>query len=273
LVLSEVTVAGQDITFTVGEPQDQPIVEDETFPDLLIPDDVPGGATSALNITASGEVVDVSVEVEIIHSWISDLKVSLIGPDGAEVVLHDHDGADGDDIRKSYDSTSLPALANFAGKEVQGDWSLFIVDTASEDVGRLLRWGIKIRYEKAAAAVTGAVNPNLQIPDNDSQGISSDIEIQADGNVKTIAVDIDIEHTYIGDLRIDLASPAGTVVRLHNQQGASNHNIKKVYDSTSTLALDDFSGEAIRGAWQLRVRDLAGQDVGTLVSWGLVLGS
>ena len=50
LVLSEVSGAGLDLMFTIGEPRDQPIVESETFPNLLIPDNDPGGVTSLFTI-------------------------------------------------------------------------------------------------------------------------------------------------------------------------------------------------------------------------------
>lgn len=271
LVVSEINTAGQDITFTVGEPRDKPIVEIEAFPNLLIPDNDPNGVTSSLSIEASGEIIDISVNVEIIHSWISDLKVSLVTPEGIDVVLHNHKGRDGDDIRKTYDSATFPKLAKLAGSEVRGNWSLVVVDKASQDVGRLVQWGLVVRYKPHSTAVTETANPNLAIPDADFQGISSEIQIQQDGKVKNIAVNIDIEHTYTGDLRVDLVSPSGQIVRLHDNTGGPSNDIKRMYDTTSTPDLNDLIGESIRGNWQLRVRDLASRDIGTLVSWSITL--
>ncbi len=271
LIVSEVNAAGQDIMFTVGEPRDQPIAEIETFPNLLIPDDNLTGVTSSLNIESSGEIIDISVNVEIIHSWISDLKVSLVAPDGAEFVLHNHEGANGNDIQKTYDSATLRELANLAGNQVRGNWSLVIVDTASADVGRLVRWGLVVRYQRHSTMVTETANPNLEIPDALFQGISSEIQIRKDGNVKNTAVTVDIEHTYIGDLRIDLVSPSGRTVRLHDNTGGPSHDIKRLYDTTSTPDLNDLLSDSMRGSWQLRVRDLAAQDTGTLVSWSITL--
>ena len=113
--------------------------------------------------------------------------------------------------------------------------------------------------------------PQLAIPDNDAQGVSSEIQIQQEGVVKNVAVEVDISHTYIGDLRIDLVSPAGQFVRLHDNAGGPANDIKKVYDSTSTPDLSDLVGESTQGNWQLRVRDLAAFDVGTLHSWSITL--
>lgn len=271
LMLSEIDGAGQEMTFTVGEPRDQPVVELETAPNLLIPDNNPDGVTSVLTVGPSGELVDISVEVAIIHSWISDLKVALVAPDGTEIVLHNHEGADGDDIHATWSSGSQSQLAALAGSAIQGTWSLAVVDTASQDVGRLVRWGLVIGYRKNADTVTGSVQPNLAVPDADPQGITSDIQILKTGTLKDITVDVDIRHTYIGDLRVDIVSPSGRIVHLHNQSGGSADNLKRSYDTSSTPDLVDLMGEDIEGVWQLRVRDLASLDTGTLVSWSLTL--
>ena len=120
LMLSEIDEAGQNMTFTVGEPRDQPVVELETSPNLLIPDNNPDGITSVLSVDSFGKLVDISVKVEIVHSWISDLKVTLVTPDGIEIVLHNHEGADGDDIFTTYTAATAPELTNLNGGKIQG---------------------------------------------------------------------------------------------------------------------------------------------------------
>lgn len=267
LMISEVDASSQDISFTVGEPLDEPIVEIESFPSLLIPDDDPNGVTDYLMIDSSGNIINISVRVEIIHSWISDLKVSFVAPDGTEVTLHYHEGANGDDIRKIYDKETLPGMKIFEGSEIHGKWSLVVVDTASQDVGRLVRWGLVVRHQRHSMSVTETANPNIEIPDSDFQGISSEIQISQDGAVKNISVSVEIEHTYIGDLRVELISPSGQVVWLHNKTGGRTNNIKRLYDIGSTSALNDLVGDLIRGNWQLRVRDMATVDRGKLISW------
>ncbi len=266
LVISEIGVPARDITFTLGEPRDSPVVEAQSFPNLLIPDNTPSGATDSVHIGASGELVAISVTVDIIHSWISDLKVTLIAPDGTQTVLHDKEGDDGDDIKTTYND-----VAGMAGTGVGGDWSLRVVDSASQDVGRLVSWGIVARYQQNLKTITETANPNLPIPDADAQGVSSQIPIQQGGNARRVAVTVDIEHTYIGDLRVELVSPSGQTVRLHDSAGGPANNIKRLYDVTSTPGLNDVQGESIQGDWQLKVRDLVAQDTGTLVSWTLTV--
>jgi subtilisin-like proprotein convertase family protein len=71
----------------------------------------------------------------------------------------------------------------------------------------------------------------------------------------TIAVDI--SHTYISDLVVDLIAPSGRVYNLHNRAGGSSDNLVKTY----TLNL---SGEPVEGIWTLRIQDAAAADTGQL---------
>nr|WP_280524762.1 proprotein convertase P-domain-containing protein [Pseudoxanthomonas spadix] len=73
---------------------------------------------------------------------------------------------------------------------------------------------------------------------------------------------VNIVHTYIGDLKVDLIAPDGSVYVLSNRAGGSADNIVKTY----TLNL---SSEALNGAWALRVNDNAGGDTGYINSWSI----
>ncbi len=271
LVVSEVSDPGQDIQFTVGTPRSNPLAEFEVFPNLVIPDNDPNGVSSSANLDIAGEITEATVGVEIIHSWISDLTVKLVSPQGVEVILHNREGADGDDIRKKYHSAELASLANLVGTEVKGEWTLVVIDQASQDVGRLLRWGLAFKYQNTATSITGTATPGLAIPDNNTQGISSDIDITPAGNLQSIVVDVDITHSYIGDLRIDLIAPSGELVRLHNKEGGGKNDIKRSYDVDTTADLNDLGGTPVQGTWRLSVRDSARVDVGTLNAWSITL--
>ena len=60
-------------------------------------------------------------------------------------------------------------------------------------------------------------------------------------------------------------------VRLHDRTGGSKNDIKRSYAADSTPELDDLRDTAVQGRWQLRVRDTAGWDVGTLNAWSITL--
>lgn len=271
LVVSDVGASGSVISFTVGELQSNMQVTKESSPNALIPDNDPAGVESRLNVGPVGVIASIEVEVFIIHSWISDLTVTLAAPDGATAVLHDKEGADGDDIVKTYTSAGHAALNAMEGTPISGDWVLSVVDQASQDVGRLVRWGLDIRYRKLADAVTETVEPRLAIPDNDFTGVESAIGIAATGQARDVSVEVDITHTYIGDLELDLVAPSGQTVRLHDNAGGWADDIKRSYSLADTPALQGMVGQDLTGYWTLRVRDLAGADVGTLNRWSISL--
>lgn len=108
----------------------------------------------------------------------------------------------------------------------------------------------------------------------DNSSVSSVINVTDAYCIGDVDVPINITHTYIGDLTIDLQSPQGTVVRLHNRSGGTTDNIVATYDDSTFPpsgpgALADFNGEIVTGTWTLTVSDLAGADTGTLNSWSL----
>jgi len=83
------------------------------------------------------------------------------------------------------------------------------------------------------------------------------------GNAPSNAsVTVAIVHTYIGDLKVDLVAPDGSLYNIHNRSGSSTDNINR----TVTLNL---STEPLNGAWKLRVNDNASQDTGYINSWSI----
>ncbi|MEP1740548.1 MAG: proprotein convertase P-domain-containing protein [Kangiellaceae bacterium] len=75
-------------------------------------------------------------------------------------------------------------------------------------------------------------------------------------------VNVNIVHTYIGDLIVDLIHPDGTVYNLHNRTGGSANDINQNY-SVNVGSKDS------AGTWNLRVRDLANADTGLIDSWSI----
>jgi subtilisin-like proprotein convertase family protein len=114
--------------------------------------------------------------------------------------------------------------------------------------------------------------PNRAIPDNDITGIDDEIMVDRNGALASIAIEIDISHSYIGDLLLELTSPEGLSVVLHDRQGASMNNLRKRFDAHSNPELQLFTDTNIAGAWQLHVSDHARIDTGQLNRWTLELG-
>ncbi len=75
-------------------------------------------------------------------------------------------------------------------------------------------------------------------------------------------VTVNIVHTYIGDLKVDLIAPDQSVYVLHNRTGGPTDNIFKTYQV-------NLSSEQLNGNWTLRVRDNDRADVGRIDSWSI----
>jgi len=238
-------------------------------PNLVIPDNQPAGVSHVLTVTQSGEIVKLIVTVKITHSYIGDLKISLTSPTGTIVILHNRSGGSANDIETSYHSDELTALSELHGEEALGDWTLNVADHAAIDVGTLLHWAIEMDIEHAVQVVDLEAVLGQVIPDDNKTGISSRIDIAQLGAVKLLRVSVDITHTYIGDLQVELVAPSGEKVLLHNQFGGGNDNLIKTYDIANHPALAALVGQAISGRWQLQVADLLGKDIGKFNKWGL----
>ena len=272
LVLSDIAVPDDRMNFRVGVVTPAPSIRAENASMVPIPDNNPAGISSKINVAETGIVKQIKVSLDITHTYIGDLIVDLTGPGGAKVTLHNRAGAGTDNLVTSYDSTSLSAVAVFVGQGVQGDWVINVRDVAGQDVGKLNRWSLEFLVEGGAQSARGEATPNLQIPDNNPAGVSSGIAIDRPGAVGRAKVSIDITHTYVGDLRIELVSPAGRSVVLHSQLGGDQDNLVVTYDSGAPLSpMSSLIGQPIQGNWVLRAADLAAADTGTLNKWSLEL--
>lgn len=129
-----------------------------------IPDNSTIGITSTLTLPLPGVIItDVSVRIEALsHTYIGDLIVSLVGPNGQSITLLNRNG-NGANLsftifNDAYPvlsgnppftgnfrpNTILPALANFNGQRTGGPWRLVVKDLASGDSGQIHRWGLEL---------------------------------------------------------------------------------------------------------------------------------
>ncbi len=124
--------------------------------------------------------------------------------------------------------------------------------------------------------VYSATDCPITIPDNSTN--YSYITVYDNVCIADVDVNLNITHTFKGDLYVELLSPNGTTVILHNRTGSSTDNIVATYDDDGggTLpsgALSDFDFSQSAGVWRLRVSDQASTDTGVLNSWSLRIGA
>ncbi|MFF3324654.1 S8 family serine peptidase [Streptomyces sp. NPDC002889] len=100
---------------------------------------------------------------------------------------------------------------------------------------------------------------------NDNATAESPITVSGvPGNAPAaLQVPVSIQHTYIGDLQVQLIAPDGTAYTLKAfGSGGSTDNINTTYTVNA-------SSEVAGGTWKLRVSDNARYDTGKIDSWAL----
>jgi subtilisin-like proprotein convertase family protein len=195
------------------------------------------------------------VEVHIRHTYIGDLVVTLIAPDGSTYLLHNRGGGSSDNIDQTY-------AVNLSSEHPNGTWRLRVQDAAAADVGRIDSWTINLA-PSTTAQCRQTNGTDVMIADHST--VESPITItDCHGNATTATVEVHIVHTWIGDLVLTLIAPDGSSYLLHNRAGGSTDNIDQIY----TVNL---SSEPRNGTWRLRVQDAATADVGRIDSWTISL--
>ena len=143
------------------------------FSSTNVPLPIPDLGTIESSLTVAGvrlPLAKVRVSVYIPHQYDQDLRFSLVGPDGTEVLLSANNGQSGqnygagcdnmtvfsDDATNSIDAGLPPFLGTFApeqplaaffgktGSAVNGVWKLRVSDQIVQDVGTLQCWSLEL---------------------------------------------------------------------------------------------------------------------------------
>jgi extracellular elastinolytic metalloproteinase len=252
------------------EPEPGEVVEGSAHPGITIPDNDRTGVSSAIELFDAREIRSLQVTVDITHTYRGDLQVDLVAPDGRRTSLHNRSGAGANDVRQTWHSDQHAGLAQLIGMAAEGTWTLVVSDRALRDEGTLNSWSLQARVTEPRAVVEAESSPGLLIPDKSRAGVRSEITVDGQGTISSLVLDIDITHTYVGDLEVTLTGPDGTSVKVHGRTGGSSDNLITSYESGSGGRLAPFVGKAVGGVWQLHVADLAGLDIGKLNRWKLV---
>jgi serine protease len=122
-------------------------------------------ATVVSTITVADAVTirDLTVTLDITHTYTKDLRIWLVGPDGTSVKLVGARGGSGNNFTGTVFSDSATtgvaqaaapfagtfkpetSLAAFDGKSSKGTWRLVVEDTSRYDTGRLNGWSLTVK--------------------------------------------------------------------------------------------------------------------------------
>ncbi|MTE27135.1 zinc-dependent metalloprotease [Winogradskyella ouciana] len=138
-----------------------------------------------INIPDMATIESMTVNVDVTHTFISDLLVRIVHPDGATFVdVWSGDCGSNDNFDVTFDDsagalvcasptvgTFMPngALSAFNGLEAQGDWTILIGDFFAQDTGNLNDWSIEICAEQALSVSEFDLD-DLQVYPNPNNG-------------------------------------------------------------------------------------------------------
>lgn len=105
-----------------------------------------GTITDTITISDPVDLEWVEVDINVDHSWIGDLEITLTSPDGTVSTLVDRPGVtSGNQFGTSQDDIRFVLTsARHWGEDATGDWTLAITDHFAADGGTLFSWRLNL---------------------------------------------------------------------------------------------------------------------------------
>ena len=170
-------------------------------PNMTITDDWGGFDETTITIPGNFDLSDINITVDVSHTYLGDLLISLLSPDGTEINLIERACSDFVNLNVVFDDSgsvlecNSPVSGTFKPSEPlvdlinesgNGVWTLRINDNGFEDTGTLNSWSIEICSKEVTELPLEYffnVYPN---PSNGAITISLNSESQEDINLSLI---------------------------------------------------------------------------------------
>lgn len=202
------------------------------------------GATTegSIAIADCARTGDGVAQVEIDHTYIGDLTVKLVAPDGNATVLHNRTGGSADNIHKSF-------AVSAGGKPVNGTWKLLATDHASGDTGTLRSWSLSFGDDSG-----GSVCARLKNVEKKTLAAKGEVILPSNGGQFNAPA---------GRHAACLDGPDGTDFDLYLQRldGTAWTTVKS---AASTSADESLTYEGAAGTYRYRVKAFTGQGEATI---------
>jgi Zn-dependent metalloprotease len=105
--------------------------------DVTIPDNTTVTSTVTISGCARNASATSSVAVNIVHTYVGDLVVALVAPDGSVYTLRNRTGGSADNIVATL-------TTNLSSEAANGTWTLRVQDAASLDTGYINTWTLTL---------------------------------------------------------------------------------------------------------------------------------
>jgi subtilisin family serine protease len=136
--------AAQQLDVTVSSAKRQ--VQGANSSPVEIPDNDQRGIKSGIAIAETSLVKDIQVTLNITHDFLGDLEIYLIAPGNQQVLLQSRTLGRRTSLQTTYTVRSYPALKQLLSLPTKGNWQLWLIDYAPQDIGRLNTWELVISY-------------------------------------------------------------------------------------------------------------------------------
>ncbi len=218
------------------------------------------GISDEMKIIRDGKIQALQARFNLHHSHSENLVVTLTGPDGTAVKLHNKEKVKGKILCVQVGGK---ALKKFVGGKAKGNWKISVKDGSKKDSGILNDWCLIFDFAQPKTS-------EVILDQKAKATISSKHYCHTAGKVSSAKASVNIAHANIGDLKVALVSPGGKEVVLHNKADKGKKNLKKKFKKSD---LEKLNGEKSKGIWTLSITDFKGKFGGQLKSWKLDLDS
>ena len=188
--------------------------------------------------------------------------------DVQEILAYSSDQIDKTNSRWSFNGADN---WNGGGLHFSPDYGFGLVD-AHAAVRLAETWTTQHTFANMISANASRASAQA-IPANNATGISQSVSLGSNVLIDHVSVDLNITHTWIGDLRVILIAPDGTQSVLVDRPGINpdtNSGSGSSQDNINfTVTSNQFWGEQSAGQWTLQVEDVGNGGTGTLNSWAL----
>lgn len=142
-----------------------------------------------INVPTSSTISDVNVGMDISHSYIGDLGIAVLSPDGTEITLKTRRDCDSEvNLIGTYDDSSVTynclnassnisqqsvndLLSGLNGENTSGDWTIRLGDFAPSDTGTLNSWFVEVcTTTETPLSSTEFAYDSLKVFPNPSEG-------------------------------------------------------------------------------------------------------
>ena len=176
----------------------------------------------------------------------------------------------------------------FPTQTAAGTYTMVIGPNITDTAGNAMS-GPYTATRALSGSSTTTFNWTGSLPIRDFAYTRATIAVNQDITLSDVNARFTLSHTYDSDLVIRLIGPGGRISTLVNRRGGSANNFTNTTldDEAGTAisagaapftgtyrpetTLTTFDGRNARGTWTLEVYDAAGQDIGTLTAFSLIL--